>query len=182
MGRYLAFLRAVNVGGRTVPMARLRDVVAGLGHDAVETYIASGNVIFESTSRSPRTLETALSAALQDELGIEVATFVRTDRQVAAIADEDPFGPPPRGAAKVTAHVGFLARKPAAAVVKRVEALATEVDELRVVGTELHWRIAGGFSDSKVTGAALEKALGMPMTVRNRNTVEKLAAKYPPGS
>ena len=75
---YIAFLRAINVGGRTVKMDRLRGLFEHLGYADVETFIASGNVIFQSPAEDTRALEQQIEAHLAASLGYEVATFVRT--------------------------------------------------------------------------------------------------------
>ncbi len=91
MPRFVAFLRAVNVGGRVVKMGELRTLFESLGLRSVETFIASGNVIFESNGRSVPSLERRIEDHLRKALGYEVKTFVRTDAEVAAIAKYKPF-------------------------------------------------------------------------------------------
>ena len=86
MPRYIAFLRAINVGGHTVKMDRLREIFESLGFANVETFIASGNVVFETTALDTAALETRIAAALQAALGYEVATFIRTEAELARIA------------------------------------------------------------------------------------------------
>ena len=84
--RYVAFLRAINVGGRhLVKMDALRRLFEELGFTNVETFIASGNVVFESKSRSAASLEKAIEAHLQKSLGYEVKTFIRSESEVAEI-------------------------------------------------------------------------------------------------
>ncbi len=75
MTRYFAFLRAINVGGHVVKVDRLRQIFESLGVSSVETFIASGNVIFESTSKSVRILEKRIESGLREALGYEVVTF-----------------------------------------------------------------------------------------------------------
>ncbi len=69
MGTYVAFLRAINVGGHTVAMAALRKHFEDLGCSGVETVVASGNVVFASASRSAAALERRLSDHLEESLG-----------------------------------------------------------------------------------------------------------------
>ena len=85
MTRYIAFLRAINVGGHTVKMDILRQLFEELGLSKVETFIASGNVIFETPSQNERELEERIQAKLHASLGYQVATFLRTDQEVASI-------------------------------------------------------------------------------------------------
>jgi uncharacterized protein (DUF1697 family) len=107
MPRYVAFLRAINVGGHVVKMDRLKAVFESAGHARVETFIASGNVVFESRSTATAKLERAIEKALEKALGYEVATFIRTDEEVAAIALLQPFAPEAVKAARAFS-VGFL--------------------------------------------------------------------------
>jgi uncharacterized protein (DUF1697 family) len=173
--RYIAFLRAINVGGRTVKMDRLRALFTEMGLDDVTTFIASGNVIFEAPAADPQTLEGQIEAHLRAALGYEVATFLRTPAELTAIARYEPFDGRAEGDLQ---YVGFLAGAPAAAARERVDLLRNAVDDLRVHGREIHWLRRPALGESAVSGAALEKALGMPTTVRNVNTIRKLAAKY----
>ena len=93
MTRYVAFLRAINVGGRRVKMDHLRKLFEALGTSNVETFIASGNVIFDSEADDPRVLERKIEDHLQESLGYEVATFVRSTSELAGIARYRPFDP-----------------------------------------------------------------------------------------
>jgi uncharacterized protein (DUF1697 family) len=173
--RHLAFLRAINVGGRVVTMDRLRALCEAAGLRGVETFIASGNVLFDAPARGAGTLESRLERALADGLGYEVATFVRSPAEVAAAAAHAPFGAG-APAAGHTMHVGFLKAEPGAEARRRVEALATDYDALCVHGRELYWLCRGRSSDSTITNARLERALGAPATFRSVTTVRKLAA------
>ena len=91
MLRYVAFLRAINVGGHTVKMDALRRHFAALGFADVETFIASGNVVFDTTAKNTHALEKKIEQHLFAVLGYEVATFIRTDAELAAIAQYQPF-------------------------------------------------------------------------------------------
>ncbi len=106
MKRYIAFLRAINVGGHTVKMDQLRLLFEKLGLSNVETFIASGNVIFRS-EEEPDALQTRIESHLNASLGYEVATFLRTDAEVAAIAGVQAFNETKLAAYK-TLNVGFL--------------------------------------------------------------------------
>jgi uncharacterized protein (DUF1697 family) len=170
----IAFLRGINVGGHNVTMPRLRELIAEIGVDDVETFIASGNVIFDGGGRSPKALEAAIEDKLASALGYEVATMVRTPAQLAKLAAVDVFARRPG-----TLHAVFLKKKPAAAGQRAVDGLQTTRDKLHVAGTEILWSTAGGFSETDIKVESIVKALGGdPVTVRNMNTVRKLAAKY----
>lgn len=172
--RSVAFLRAVNVGGRIVKMARLKSLFEAAGYGGVETFIASGNVIFDARA-GDAALERRLEKLLEGELGYAVGVFVRTMDEVAAIAEQRPFGELPSGA---RIYVGVLRTAPSPAVRRRVEALGTDADAFRVRGRELYWMCTVPSMQSIVSGAMLEKTVGMPATFRNINTMRRLAARY----
>jgi len=177
--RYVAFLRAINVGGHTVKMAQLRGAFEALGFVGVSTFIASGNVIFESDETESAALEQRIEAALRDSLGYEVATFLRTDAEVGRIAEQAPF-PQVEPNEADTMYVVFLRAAPEEAARGRVMALSNEQDLLHPLGRELYWLRRGSLLDSTTGVADFGKALGgMPTTVRNANTLRRLAAKYP---
>jgi uncharacterized protein (DUF1697 family) len=89
---YIAFLRAVNVGKRKVPMAELRELLTGLGLDGVRTYIQTGNAFFQAPARASRAkLTRRLEEAIEERFGFAVPTVVRTVDEVQAALDADPF-------------------------------------------------------------------------------------------
>jgi uncharacterized protein (DUF1697 family) len=157
----------------------LRKCFEALGHTSVETFIASGNVIFESRARNARTLEKAIERHLRESLGYEVATFVRSPAELAAVAVHQPFPQADVDADGHALYVGFLPEPPAAEAVAKLLARRNTVDEFHVHGRELYWLARQGMAESTFSGALLEKLLGMPATMRNVTTVRKLAAKYP---
>ncbi len=177
MYRYIAFLRAINVGGHTVKMDRLRALFVEMGYEQVETFIASGNVIFDSPTKDTAALERKIEAALQEGLSYRVDTFIRTPSELAAIADQWPFAKAEREAPH-TLYVAFLGAPPDEAARGKVLALANAVDALHVDGRELFWLRHDGMGESALSGAVIEKALGGPATMRNARTVARLAKKY----
>jgi len=181
MARYIAFLRGINVGGHQVKMDDLRRSFETLDFDNVATFIASGNVIFEAGKTKAATLTTRIERQLRDGLGYEVPTFLRTDAELARIADHEPF-PDLEAADGDSSYVAFLYKRPSAAAAKTVVAMSNETDRVAIHDRELYWHIRGRLADSTLGAPVFEKALGsVPATVRNLNTVQRLATKYPPG-
>jgi len=172
-----AFLRAINVGGHVVKMDALRRHFEQMQFTSVQTFIASGNVVFESSSRSTAKVEQAIENSLQAALGYPVTTFVRTLPELVDLVQHPAFsdaaleeGP--------TMYVVFVREKPSTAVARALVAGATGVDTFQVHDRHVFWFVRGSFSDSAFAGPRLEKVLGMPATVRNASTVRKLAAKF----
>jgi uncharacterized protein (DUF1697 family) len=178
MPRYVAFLRAINVGGHTVKMDYLRALFEALGFTRVETFIASGNVIFDSPSRGTKALEKRIEASLQQTLGYTVATFVRSTAELTSIASYKPFPDAELSAAGDVLYVGFMAASPSDEAKRKLVSAATKVDAFHLNGREVYWLCRTRFSDSEFSGARLEKTLGTPATLRNSTTVKKLAEKY----
>jgi len=176
-GRLVAFLRAINVGGRVVTMDRLRALFEDLGAREVETFIASGNVIFGSSARDPAALERRIEGHLWSSLGYEVKTFIRTEAEVAAIAGYRPFRDNDVRAAKAFC-VGFLAAPPGAAARKSLMALRTTIDDFHVHRREVYWLCRARQGESTFSNAVLEKTLGVSATIRGVSTVVRLADKY----
>jgi uncharacterized protein (DUF1697 family) len=178
MPKYVAFLRAINVGGHTVKMDYLRSLFEGIGLANVETFIASGNVIFDSKSRNTASLEQKIEKHLRTILGYEVRTFIRATSELAEVADYEPFSKVELNAAGNSLYVGFLADKPSNEAKKKVFLLSGPTDDFAVHGRELYWLIRTSFSESTVSGGLLENTLGLSATFRNVNTVRRIAAKY----
>ena len=178
MPKYVAFLRAINVGGHTVKMEYLRSLFEALGFSNVETVIASGNVIFDSTSKSTKTLEKKIESYLQEMLGYEVATFIRSISELGEIACYEPFIDAELKAEGSAVYIAFLADRPAEEGKQKLLALATEVDEFHFSGREIYWLRRKKISESEFSGPKFEKTLGMKATLRNSTTVKKIASKY----
>src|SRR6266849_2383006 len=178
MPKYIAFLRAINVGGHTVKMDYLRSLFEAVGFANIETFIASGNVIFDSKAKNTKTLEQKIERHLRAQLGYAVTTFIRATSELAEVANYKPFSEAELNAAGNSLYVGFLADKPSNEAKKKVFLLSGPTDDFAVHGRELYWLIRTSFSESVVSGALLERTLGMAATFRNVNTVRRIAAKY----
>jgi uncharacterized protein (DUF1697 family) len=176
MPRYFAFLRAINVGGRVVRMEALRELFTGLGFTGVETFIASGNVIFHAKSAKPAELEKRIEKQLELSLGYPVAAFLRTGEELAAISRSRPFDEAAVQSAGAFC-IGFLARPLEPPVHTALLDLQTEVDAFHHAGREIYWLCKVRQSESKVTNGLLERKLKVAMTFRSITTVAKLAQR-----
>lgn len=174
---YIALLRAINVGGRNVSMAELKKLFVKLGFGGVETYIASGNVIFEASSGAPAALESKIEAALHTTLGYEVATFLRTPAQLQAAAEAAVFADSERAAAGAY-NVAFLKAPLSPAQSKALQALTTDIDRFATQGSEVYWLCRVKQSESKFSNAVFERKVGVVATFRGHSTVSKMAEKY----
>ncbi|MGH9373654.1 MAG: DUF1697 domain-containing protein [Vicinamibacterales bacterium] len=179
MIRYVAFLRAINVGGHTVRMEQLRALFKAMGFLDVQTFIASGNVVFCSKTTDTRALERRIETRLQESLGYAVATFVRSIGDVHEIARYQPFPDDGPGTDTSTVYVILLSRTLKPAARKQLLSFTSDMDGFAVKGREIYWRRRGTLLESPISGAQLERTATGPATMRNRNTMVRLAAKYP---
>ncbi len=182
MSGRVAFLRAVNLGGRRVPMSRLVAVCESLGHADVWTYVNSGNVVFDTTG-AQSSVEAAMEQALAEEFGFECTTFVRTAEQLRGVLDAQPFNRTPGD----THFVTFLKKAPTATDAQRLEGLSNDFDTLVVHGADVHWRMRGKSTESRLAKRDWEKILGpLSSTSRNVTMLRKLMSRIdarepPPG-
>lgn len=176
MPKYIAFLRAINVGGHVVKMEALRRLFEGLSFTQVETFIASGNVIFDSPSEDVPALQQTIERSLEAALGYEVATFLRSPLSLQGVVSYRPF--PHLDTTEGALYVAFVASPPSPEAVQKLSAYINEIDQFQVKGCEVYWSCQKKMSESKFSGTVLERVLGMPATIRSISTVQKLAAKY----
>src|SRR5437867_9022753 len=177
MPRFVAFLRAINVGGaRTVKMDLLRQFFESLDFSEVETFIASGNVVFKTRTKDSKTLERKIEKRLLKGLGYDLAVFIRTGAELIEIANYKPLRES-RMDTLTACNIVFLADALDKKLTQKVQALGSGNDEFRVYGRQIYWlrRRRQGVPFSTVP---LEKALGRPFTVRACNTIERIVAKY----
>jgi uncharacterized protein (DUF1697 family) len=174
MKKYIAFLRAINVGGHTVKMDRLRELFESLGFANVETFIASGNVIFETKEKNAASLENKFAAHLEKSLGYEVDTFLRTVQEVVEIEQHSPFELGKKGS---NVYVAFLHEPPGAAEKSALMALKNKSNDFAIPGREVYW-LRLNKDDSIFLKTSLEKILKVSATMRNMTTVSKLVEKY----
>ena len=172
MGRHVALLRAVNVGGRSLPMAGLRALCAELGWQNVATYIQSGNVLFSATGKR-EALEASLEAAIRERIGLEVPVIVRAESEWRRHAASNPFA---KAAQEEPNRLMLLVSKrpPATGAEAAIEAKAVAGEQLLRAGDALWIHFPAGAGTSKLTPSLIDRAVGSPTTARNWRTVAKL--------
>jgi len=178
MPRLFAFLRAINAGPRrVVRMDLLRNVFASLGFVRVATFLASGNVVFETRAEDIGSLQRKIEGALQKVLGYTLPVFIRTRAELKEIASLEPFDDSEtRG---VDLNIILLASNLDERSEARLLALKTETDEFRVRGREIYWSRRKKPGTSLFATVPLAKVLRVPFTIRGTYTIRKLIAKWP---
>ena len=171
MARLIALLRAVNVGGRKLPMAELRALCAELGWEDVETYIQSGNVVFAAPGDGAE-MERRLEEAIKGRFGMDVPVIVRTASQWAAYVAANPF---PGAAEEEPNRLQFLvSKKPLRSGADRLMERARAGEAVKAAGGALWFHFPEGVATSKLVPALIDQAAGSPSTSRNWRTVLRL--------
>jgi uncharacterized protein (DUF1697 family) len=168
---FVALLRAVNVGGRKVPMADLRKLAENLGFTDVQTYIQSGNLVLAGKGTAAA-VEAKLEKAIAAKFGIEVPVIARTAEQWKAyLAVPKPFA----GEASNRVVLGLSKQPPKQGAAAAILARAQAGERVEAVGDAVWLHYPEGQGRSNITPASVDKAVGSPTTARNLNTVRKLA-------
>jgi uncharacterized protein (DUF1697 family) len=169
VGKIIALLRGVNVGGKNpLPMKALAALFEKAGCENVVTYIQSGNVVCAAARE--KDLATRIEAAIAKSFGLRVPVVLRTHAELKKIIASHPFAS--RDAEFL--HVSFLSGRPAAADTAKLEPARFLPDELAVKGSEVYLYLPNGVGKSKLTNAYLDGRLGVVSTMRNWRTVRKL--------
>jgi uncharacterized protein (DUF1697 family) len=165
-------LRGINLGPRRrVPMADLRTLLTEAGYGDVRTHVQSGNIVLRSPAK-PAEVERELQRLISERFGFEVPVIVRSRAQLAAVVKADPLGEVAENPKRYV--VTFLAEKPAAEVVQKLQALATDSELFTSAGREMYTWHPDGQARSKLAAALTGKALGANATARNWTTVTTL--------
>ena len=170
--RVALLLRAINVGGRKLPMADLRALLEELGHTDVKTILASGQAVC-TTDRPPAEVAQELEARLLADFGLRSEVFVRTGAELASIVAANPFPTADQDGARHA--VVFYGSPLTPEQLAKLDPATYAPDERVAIGRDLYLRLPNGFADSKLA-IAVGKVKGAPATARNWNTVKKLAA------
>jgi uncharacterized protein (DUF1697 family) len=173
---YVALLRAVNVGGTgLIRMAALKALCDEIGFGNARTLLQSGNVVF-SARGTDKAVAKKLADAIEESHGFRPTIAVRTAAEIAGVIERNPF---PDAAVKEPNRVlvSFPSGPPVKDAADHLAALRVAKEKLRLVDGTLYVHYAdGGMGTSKIGNAVLERALGVPATARNWNTVTKLMA------
>jgi uncharacterized protein (DUF1697 family) len=176
MPTVVAFLRAINVGGRFIKMAELASHFRALGLEGVSTYINSGNVLFSTRARNLSRLAESIERDLEPMLDFRSEVFLRSSSEVHAVAtaamDHRSLIP-----ASGEVNVAFLKAPLSPAQLAALQALRTELDEFAHSGREVYWLCKGSQMDSKFSSALMERRLQLRCTFRRVSMLAKLSAQ-----
>ncbi|MFG3198703.1 DUF1697 domain-containing protein [Streptomyces sp. NPDC048208] len=172
---YAALLRGINVGGsRKLPMAELRTLLTGLGHDDVRTHLQSGQAVFTASQGDEGVLAGELSAAIEKRFGFPVDVIVRDHAYLTAVADACPFPAAELEAKQL--HVTYFSAPVDAERFAGIDTAARLPEEFRLGDRCLYLYAPDGLGRSRL-GEELARprvTKGLIATTRNWNTVRKL--------
>jgi len=173
MARFAVLLRGINVGrAHRVGMADLRQMLADEGYRDIKTHLQSGNVVLTATG-SASALGRAIETAFAKRFGFSADVVVRTKAQLDHVVEHDPFGAVADNGSRY--FVAFLGKRADKALVGMLESIGPGDDQFAVDGAELYVWCPNGLLDSPLMAALNKYKKGPVTTVRNWNTVRKLA-------
>jgi uncharacterized protein (DUF1697 family) len=176
MSSWVAFLRAVNVGGRMYKMADLRAALEAAGLGDVETYIQTGNVRFTSPLRSREKVERRLEEVLADGAGFEVPTIALTPGELAAVHDEARSMPSPLPG-EPRRYVTFLKEPAPEGAAEALAAWDVDGERVAVRGRAVHWWLTKPTHKARISNARIERQCGLG-TTRDLKVVTALAERW----
>jgi len=172
---YIALLRGINVGGnKIIKMQELKSMFQSLQFGNVRTYIQSGNVVFESMEVSSSRIGEVIEKEIKATFGFDVSVMIRTSEELESTLANNPFDLSEEEEFK-RLYVSFLAAEPSASSLEKLRSYEGGPDRLRIVGKEMYVLYEISVSKSALFKVSMDKLLGMPVTARNWNTVNKLA-------
>jgi len=174
MQTYIALLRGINVSGqKKIKMADLRAHCEALGFEAVQTYIQSGNIVFQSGEKDPGKLEAIIEEKIQKEYGFEVSVLIRKPGEFSKILENNPFLK--RGEDPNRLAVTFLAEQPSPDRLEKLKEYDYSPEAYAIEGRTLYYFAPNGFGRAKMSNNFFESKLKVACTTRNWKSVNVLA-------
>jgi len=173
MVTYLSMLRGINVGGKKVPMAELREVYEALKYKNVRTYIQSGNVLFDTKATDEDALSATLEKKITARFGFEVPVVIRTEKELAAVLKKNPFLKE-KNLQEDKLYITFLAEIPSKELLEKIRVPEGSGDQFQVSGKEIYLYCPGGYGETKLSNSFFEKKLKLKATTRNWRTSNEL--------
>ena len=172
----ISLLRAVNVGGAgKIPMAELRDLFESLKFQNVRTFIQTGNVIFRTPEKDLAKLARKLETAIEKRFAFRTSVILRTPEDLRDLIGRNPFANR-EGISPSKLLVVFLESQPDAECCGKLQAIPMDPEELTIRGRELFIYFPNGMARPSFSQSAFDRAIQIPGTGRNWNTVNKLLA------
>lgn len=172
---YISILRGINVSGqKSIRMADLKALYESLGFKAVQTYIQSGNVLFETSKGDGQALAAKIEKAIAKQYGFEVPVLLRSAAELNALIAANPYSER-RDIDTNRLYLTFLAEVPAKEALERTKACNFPPDEFSIAGKEVYLHVPHSYGNTKLSNTFFENKLKVKATTRNWKTVLQLA-------
>jgi len=170
----ISMLRGINVGGHNkIAMEALRSLYASLGLLDAQTYVQSGNVVFRTKEKNLVSLAARIESAIERSFGFRPSAILRTTSELRAAIAANPFASR-SGIEPSKLLVTFLAASPSAEARQKALSIKADPEELHIHDRELYTYFPNGMARPRLSMASVERALKIPGTGRNWNSVTKL--------
>ena len=175
MARHFAILRGINVGGkRKILMADLKALFIKLGFTNVQTYIQSGNVLFDYQGEAVLSeLEQQVKTAITSTFSYDVPVIIRTIASLKDAVAKNPFYSGPDSDIGQL-HLTFLQQEPDSSLIETVKTFDYPPDKFELIGTDIFLYCEGKYHKTKYSNNFFERKLKVNATTRNWKTVLKL--------
>ncbi|MEP1486938.1 MAG: DUF1697 domain-containing protein [Algibacter sp.] len=171
MQTYIALLRGINVSGqKKVPMAELRDLLSGIGLKHVQTYIQSGNVIYQSSEKNSQQLESNIHKAIKIHFGFEVPILVIKPKDLQQIFDDCPFSEEQ----KINSYFTLLYSIPDKQLITEASKISHPNERFVITDSCIYFYCSTGYGKAKYNNNFFERKLKITATARNYKTMVKL--------
>lgn len=174
MATFVSMLRGINVGGqKKIQMTQLATLYKTLGLKNVETYIQSGNVIFDSSDEDSRELSTVIEERIEQVFNLDVAVSLRTPDELHQIIRNNPFLKE-KDVDTDRLYITFLSNAPVESALSQTKEINGEPDRFILSNKEIYLYCPNGYAKTKFSNDFFEKKLGFRATTRNWKTVNTL--------
>lgn len=171
---YISMLRGINLGPHNrMKMEQLRKSLQTLGFGKIQTYIQSGNVVFQASKQPPLALSERMETRIPADFGFSVPVITRTLADMKKTIQGNPFLKK-RGIDLTRLHVTFLSQAPQAALLRKIASVNSKPDEFRCCREVVYLHCPSGYAETKLSNGFFEKALSLQATTRNWKTVNQL--------
>lgn len=175
MKTYLSILRGINVGGhKLIKMEALRKSYSDLGYQNIQTYIQSGNVIFQTSNTNQKSLEEAIVQKILADFSFEVPVIVKEFSELKNIIEKNPFLQDSSKNLEYL-HVTFLSEEPKKTDFEKISLDKYLPDEFKLIDNSIYLYCPNSYSKTKLTNNFFESKLKVTATTRNwKTTIELL--------
>lgn len=169
MPTYISLLRGINVSGqKKILMADLKALYEKIGFKNVQTYIQSGNVVFESEETNPKKLEQLIFDSIKKQYGFEVPNLILSPKEIEDALKNNPFNDIEK------MYIIFLADLPSKESIKKLYTYSFEEEYYELIGKVVYFHCPNGAGRAKMNNNFFEQKLKVIATSRNLKTTQKL--------